>query len=207
MALYTDTMAAPDLHRLAESGRLWAWSVSALEDDGLRRAAVALQDGYAFNVNLALWSVWAARLGYVLRDEEVVEIVEGVQAMDRYVVRRLREVRRYLAAPKPGYPLSDLARLRTETYEAELAGERLVQLRLEAATLPFAIDETRSEEGGRHHARRLFTLCQRQLENPVVLADELGPEGPGALFATVLDLAPDPRGFAGAEGKRERDDA
>ena len=23
----------------------------------------------------------------------------------------------------------------------------------------------------------------------------------------VLDLAPDPRGFAGAEGKRERDDA
>ncbi|WP_162178294.1 TIGR02444 family protein [Parvularcula oceani] len=170
--------------------RFWTWSTALLRDAEARRVSLALQDRYSINANVALWCVWTAHSGYVLEEEEARRILDHIEPMDAYVVRRLREVRRYLSAPHPGYPLVELVRLRRETYEAELAGERLVQLRLEAATRMLAGPPgLRGGAEAGHEARRLFSISRAHLEMPVVLADDLGPESPVALFETLLDRA------------------
>lgn len=191
----------------AATGAFWDWSVVAMAVPALRGAALRLQDAHTLNANLALWCLWCARAGLELSDKEIGEVVRHAHDMDRYVVRRLREVRRFLSSPRPGYPPAGLATLRREIYEAELAGERLVQLRMEADTLRRATFEAvppADEEAFAAQARRFFTLCRRDLETPVLLADDRGPLGPAALFGVMAENAP-PLGGGEGETRGARD--
>lgn len=176
----------------AAPGRFWAWSVTAMAVPAVRAAALRLQDAHTLNANLALWCLWCAREGHELSDVGVAGVARHVHGMDRYAVRRLREVRRYLSSPRPGFSAEGLTTLRREVYEAELAGERLIQLRMEADTLA-ASERTpppEDEPAFAEAARRLFTLCRRDLETPVLLADDRGPFGPDALFGEMIEHAP-----------------
>jgi uncharacterized protein (TIGR02444 family) len=172
----------------------------------LREAALRLQDAHTLNANLALWCLWCAREGFELPDGEVSRLTAHVHDMDRYVTRRLREVRRFLSSPRPGFPPDGLQALRREIYEAELAGERLIQLRMERDTRATArapsppADEAAFEEA----ARRLFAFCRDDLETPVLLADDRGPFGPDALFGTMIEHAPRPAAAGvGSEARHE----
>ena len=165
---------------------LWDWSLRTMQGEEARRALLALQDGHGLNGSLMLWAAWCDRAGLCLAEEDARRIIASVHEMDRYVVRRLREVRRYAASPRPGYDAPALAALRREVYEAELAAERLIQARLEADTLAVCAPRGGDDETG----PRLARLCARALESPVLLADDLGESGPFALFATLMAHAP-----------------
>ena len=165
----------------------------------LRDAVLTLQDAYGTSGSLVLWCAWAPRAGCVPPEETAVEIARHIEAFDRFAVRRLREVRRHLASPRPGYDDEAVAGLRREVYEAELAGERLLLARLERETL--ACPDARPTDDASMAAMRLFTLCRDNLELPVLLADDLGESGPRALFERVDALAPD----ASASAARSED--
>ena len=170
----------------APAESLWSWSLRVLEDEEARRALLTLQDAHGLNGSLMLWSAWCDRAGLSLGDEDARRIVASVHGMDRYVVRRLREVRRYAASPRPGYDADGLSALRREVYQAELAAERLIQQRLEADTLAVCALAGDGTEIG----PRLAGLCAAALETPVLLADDLGASGPPGLFATLAAHAP-----------------
>lgn len=167
------------------SERLWDWSLRTLDDADARRALLALQDGHGLNGSLMLWAAWCERAGLSLGDEDARRIVASVHEVDRYVVRRLREVRRYVGSPRPGYDVGALAGLRADAYRTELRAERLILHRLEAETLAVCV-----LDGGEAVGARLAALCVRALETPVLMADDLGAAGPQALFAALLAHAP-----------------
>ena len=170
----------------APSESLWDWSLRTMEAPGAKRALLALQDGHAMNGSLMLWAAWCDHAGLSLADADAVRIVHGVHDLDRYVVRRLREVRRYAASPRPGFAPEGLAALRQGAYRAELEGERLILGRLSADTLAACSLAKGDDAPG----RRLARLCARALESPVLMADDLGAAGPMALFADLLAHAP-----------------
>ena len=177
----------------AAARTLWSWSLSVLEDEAARRALLQLQDGYGLNGSLALWAAWCGRAGVDLPEDDARKIIGSVSAMDRYVVRRLREVRRHAASPRPGFDADGLRTLRRDVYEAELAAERLIQDRLEADTLA-ACRRCAPDDGT---ARTLFAACVRALETPVLLADDRDEAGPSRLFETLLAQAPPLPGASG----------
>ena len=164
---------------------LWSWSLRALEVPEARGALLALQDGHGLNGSLMLWAAWCDRAGLALTDAEATRIVGRIHEMDRYVVRRLREVRRYVDAPRPGYDRAALSALRAEAYRTELMGEQLIQARLQEETLATCALGARPGTGA-----RLARACARALETPVIMADDRGAAGPVALFATLLAHAP-----------------
>ena len=178
------------------SESLWAWSLRATEVADARDALLALQDGHGLNGSLMLWAVWCEAAGLCLTDEDARRIVEQVHPMDRYAVRRLREVRRYAASPRPGYGADALSALRAQVYRAELAAERLIQTRLETETLAARLSGPPPAGEG----VRLARLCARALETPVLLADDLGQAGPGALFERLRASAPPVRNATEREG-------
>ena len=165
---------------------LWDWSLRTMEGDAAKRALLALQDGHGLNGSLMLWAAWCDRAGLSLTDEDAKRIIHDVHDLDRYVVRRLREVRRYAASPRPGLAPEGLAAVRRGAYRAELEGERLILGRLSADTLSACSLAKADEAPGEHLAR----LCARALESPVLMADDLGAAGPMALFADLLAHAP-----------------
>ena len=141
--------------------------------------------------SLVLWCVWAPRAGCVPDDGAALEIARHIGALDRFAVRRLREVRRHLASPRSGYDAGGVAALRLQVYEAEVAAERLLLDRLERETRACPSGTApQGEAASDAAARRLFSLCRDDLELPVLLADDLGASGPGALFDSLLALAP-----------------
>ena len=176
---------------------LWSWVLDAMAVRALRDAVLTLQDAYGMSGSLVLWCAWAPRAGCVPPDETAVQIARHIEAFDRFAVRRLREVRRHLASPRPGYDDDEIARLRREVYEAELAGERLLLTRLECETR--ACPDAAAPSSVSAAAARLFALCRDNLELPVLLADDLGESGPRALFEQVDALAPEVPPVAASE--------
>ena len=170
----------------APSEPLWDWSLRAMEAPGARAALLALQDGHGLNGSLLLWAAWCDRAGLSLGEEDARRIVQAVHDIDRYVVRRLREVRRYAASPRPGFDADGLALVRRGAYRGELEGERLILDRLSAETL-VACTSARADEAV---GERLARLCAHALESPVLLADDLGAAGPMALFGALMAHAP-----------------
>ena len=185
---YRRRVTDPSPSPASDAPSLWAWVLRAMAEPTVRRAVLTLQDAYGMSGSLVLWCAWAPRAGCVPGEATAVEIARHIEAFDRFVVRRLREVRRHLASPRPGYAADGVAGLRREVYEAELAGERLLLTRLEAETR--ACPDADAPEDRAAAAMGLFTLCRDNLELPVLLADDLGDSGPAALFAQVDALAP-----------------
>ena len=187
--------APTDASDSAPGGDLWAWSVRALAIPPLRRAILTLQDTYGMSGSLVLWCAWAPMAGLLPPHERALGIAKRTEALDRFAIRRLREVRRHLASPRSGYDPDAVAALRLRIYEAELDAEHLVLDRLDDETRrcpDLAAPHTDPEEA-RAAARGLFTLCRDNLELPVLLADDLGASGPGALFEQILAHAPPAR--------------
>ena len=187
--------ALPNASGGTPGGGLWTWSVRALAIPPLRRALLTLQDAYGMSGSLVLWCAWAPMAGLLPPDERALGIAKRTEALDRFAIRRLREVRRHLASPRPGYDAGGVSALRLRIYEAELDAERLVLDRLDRETRGCpGIAAPGGAEGDAHAAARaLFTLCRDNLELPVLLADDLGASGPGALFEQILAHAPPAR--------------
>lgn len=165
---------------------LWDWSLRAMEAEPALRALLTLQDAHGLNGSLMLWAAWCDRARLALTDEDAERIIGGVHDLDRYIVRRLREVRRHAASSRPGFDEDGMRSLRRDVYRAELAAECLLQGRLSVETL--AICDLAGDEDDVGH--RLFAACARALETPVLLADDLGAAGPDRLFATLMAHAP-----------------
>lgn len=141
------------------------------------------------DVNLTLWCLWSAKSGYRLDAEAVGRLAESVDGVARYGVARLREVRRFLTAPKPGFASHDLAALRTRLLDAELFAEKLIQRRLAEITIAQFAPSIEADEHWAHAAREHFRNVGSCLEKPILLVDEDGPGTPADLFQRVLEAA------------------
>lgn len=167
----------------------WEWSLAVYARPGVKEALLRLQDRYHYNVNLILWSVWAARAGWEMSPEQEIELSEAVEPLSRYGVERLREVRRYLSCPKSGFDSVLIAELRQDLLAAELKGEKLVQDRLAHLTVEIggarnAFSPARANETAWIHFQNIAPC----LEKPVLLADTHGPGTAADLFAEILEL-------------------
>ena len=152
---------------------LWNWSLKVYADPSVKEALLALQDRYFMNANLVLWSIWAARVGWSFSPDQVREVAANVDDFATHGAERLREIRRYLSGPKPGYPMETLAPLRKEVLAAELHAERLIQDRLAALTIDLGGDPAPSPvEGGDGFALAHFAHLPLRLEKPLILGDE-----------------------------------
>jgi uncharacterized protein (TIGR02444 family) len=169
------------------TGRFWAWSRLALEDGPLRQALLTLQDAYGLNASLVLWCRWTELEGLGLTREDAITGIESGLAMDLYVVKRLRESRRFLATPRAGYPAEAMQRLRTEIHETEIAGEALIHARLEELTRARAAPEAADRLSGLD----LFQLFRATVDVPMITAGTRGLDSPAALFETVRRLLPE----------------
>ncbi|WOI54548.1 TIGR02444 family protein [Parvularcula sp. LCG005] len=165
----------------------WNWSIDVYEREGVKAPLLLLQDRYGYNVNNVLWTMWSALRGYSLSNDDVHDILESVADMQAHTVRQLREIRRFLTVPKAGFRTEELHGLRRRVLMVELEGEKLVQSRLAG----FTADRSGTSENGNvaETARRYFGVCADRLENPIILADDLGDEAPQRLFDMIWDIA------------------
>lgn len=166
---------------------LWNWSLEVYADPQVKEALLALQDRYFMNANLVLWSIWAARSGWSFSPDQVRELAGSVDDFATHGAERLREIRRYLSGPKPGFETETLAPLRKEVLAAELHAEHLIQNRLACMTIALGGDPAPSPvEGGDGFAWAHFNHLPLRLEKPLILGDEQGPGTKSALFDNLL---------------------
>lgn len=167
----------------------WEWSLAVYAHDEVKDTLLTLQDRHHLNVNVMLWCIWAARQGWAFETKQVQLITDAVDPFSRYGIERLREVRRYLSSPKPGFDEAALRELRQDLLLVELKGERLVQTRLAELTVELGgspVPPARRETD--EIARRHFRNVGPSLEKPVLLADSHGSAAAGELFDRLLEL-------------------
>ena len=185
---------------------LWDWSLEIYGQPGVKDALLTLQDRYGYNVNVVLWSLWTAEQGWDFSSQEVAALTTEVADFHRYGVERLREVRRYVSAPKPGFRTTDLRDYRALVLDLELAGERLIQRRLVAATYVLVGPPPMARPAMVHKvARRHFQGCGMHLEKPDIIADGRGPRAQEVLFDTLLTASPSKGGVISSEGANVRE--
>ncbi len=165
----------------------WQWSLKAYGQDGVSEDCMLLQDRHHMNVNVILWCIWTGQCGWLLADEAVGTVIESVRDFNLYAVERLREVRRFLSAPKVGYPHTELQRLRRALLEIELSGEQLIQHRLARETFAVAGPPPEaSQTSPAMAARAHFAASTRSLEKPPLLVNEGDPVAPSTLFERIV---------------------
>ncbi|MEM9233804.1 MAG: TIGR02444 family protein [Pseudomonadota bacterium] len=167
----------------------WDWSLEVYANPEVKGALLTLQDRHHLNVNLILWCIWAARRGWQFTPEQVHDMTNAVDQFSRYGIERLREVRRYLTSPKPGFDRQELESLRQDLLMAELKGERMTQTRLAHLTVergghPAPKSPDDMEEAARIH----FANVGPSLEKPMLLADSHGSKVLGEMFDRLLAL-------------------
>ena len=164
---------------------LWDYAVKIYDLPGVKDALLKLQDRYHFDVNTVIWCVWAARCGYRLEPGEVVRIQSATSAMAMHTTRPLRSVRLFLSAPKTGFAEKDLEALRADVLAAEIKSEELVLRRLDAVTRAAAtpIPDDGPWQG---RAEELFQTTRRNVDRPIMIANEESPESPTGLFRTLI---------------------
>ena len=167
----------------------WAWSLAVYDRASVKDTLLVLQDRYQQNVNLLLWSIWAARKGWRLAPEQVVQIVAAVEDFTLGGVERLRELRRYFSVPKKGFPYDAIIAIRADLLRLELETERLIQHRLAALTVELGGERVEEDAPDASASARVhFDSIGPRLEKPVILVDEQGPGSPALLFESLLAL-------------------
>lgn len=100
-----------------KGNRFWQWSLRAYEMPGAKNRLIYLQDGFGFDVNLALWCCWRAAEGEKLSEDAVRAAERATKEWAEGVIDPLREARRNAHELGP-------AEFYTQLKEAELAAER-----------------------------------------------------------------------------------
>lgn len=99
----------------------WAFSVSIYGGPGAAEECLSLQDRFGVNVNILLFSLYAAsEFGAVLSRDDICEADGAVAHWQTQVVEALREVRRLLKRSGP-----HCESLRSQVADAELEAERM----------------------------------------------------------------------------------
>ena len=100
--------------------RFWQWSVGAYEMPGAKNRLIYLQDGFGFDVNIALWCCWRAAEGEKLSEDAVRAADRATKEWSEGVIDPLREARRNANELGP-------SEFYAQVKEAELVAERLEQ--------------------------------------------------------------------------------
>ena len=112
---------------MSEDEAFWRFSLAFYERPGVADALIALQDRDGFDVNLVLFALWLGISGRGPLDGDTLAAAERVaETLRSEIVEPLRSLRRKLRDHADG----DVQRLREGVKALEIAGEKLVQLRL-----------------------------------------------------------------------------
>jgi uncharacterized protein (TIGR02444 family) len=114
--------------KTTKDGAFWRFSLAFYERPGVADALIALQDRDGFDVNLILFALWVGISGRGPLGGDALAAAERVAgALRSEIVEPLRRLSRKLRH----HPDGDVQRLREGAKELEIAGEKLVQERLE----------------------------------------------------------------------------
>lgn len=172
---------------------LWDFALAAYGLPEVKTRLLKLQDRFHVDVNQVLWCVWTARCGYRLTPEQVADVLNTTSQMAAHTTRPLRSIRLFLEGPRSGFDSKDLKTLRDKVLSLEIETEELVLRRLDVATRQ--IGGAAEAVGDRlQQSEHLFTLVASNVDTPLMIAHEGGPETPSGLFRaiaqTVEDLVP-----------------
>ena len=155
-----------------DNGRaFWNFSLEHYGKPGAPAALIGLQNRLGADVNLLLYSCWAASQGRALSDADIAKADATIQLWREQVVEPLRQVRNRL---KQGVaPVStDAAQvLRKRVLDAEIAGEELAQHAL-ASLLPDAKSAGNAAAAARAHLDRYLS----RLAKPLMPEDQAAVE-------------------------------
>jgi len=118
--------------RHAGSGNLnydndfWRFSLAIYGQHGVAQECVALQEAIGIDVNLLLFCAWAGVQSIVLSGEDIEAASNSVAAWQDYVVRPLRDVRRYIKPLEDGEFDGLRARVKGVEIEAEQVEQSLL---------------------------------------------------------------------------------
>lgn len=104
----------------------WDFSLAFYGQRDVAESCLELQDRHGADVNLVLFSFWAATCGKALGEEEFACLRQASRDWQAQVVRPLREVRRWMKRPDL-LERDECARLRESIKQQELEAERLQQ--------------------------------------------------------------------------------
>jgi uncharacterized protein (TIGR02444 family) len=112
---------------MSEDEAFWRFSLAFYQRPGVADALIALQDRDGFDVNLVLFALWLGVSGRGPLDGDALAAAERIADRLRSdIVEPLRSLRRKLRH----HADDDVQRLRESVKALEIAGEKLVQLRL-----------------------------------------------------------------------------
>lgn len=115
----------------------WSFSVEFYGRPGVSPACIALQDRFGCDVNLVLFSIWAARCGVALGASEFARLDESVGPWRERVVVPIRALRRGLKTDALEAAPELAESCRQTLLKAELEAERAAQEMI-ARALPLA---------------------------------------------------------------------
>ena len=81
----------------------WSFSLELYGRPGVAPACLALQDRFGCDVNLALFSLWAARCGKALGADEFERLDAAVKPWRTRIVEPIRSLRRSLKTESLGF--------------------------------------------------------------------------------------------------------
>lgn len=183
----------PETTMSAGGDHLWRWANAAYGLDGVSPRLLALQDRHHKIVMVVLWCLWAARAGYVLKQDDVVAITAPADKIDRYGVEPIRAARRYLSASPTVLNPETRLLLKKDILAAELSAERAIANVLEHETWqrsgpPPDASANATPNAEEDLAKTYFTNLAPRLEKPLVLVDDGASDGPLDLFSEISSL-------------------
>jgi uncharacterized protein (TIGR02444 family) len=115
----------------------WTFSLGLYGKPGVPQACLTAQDGSGVDVNVLLFTLFAARSGRRLEAADVKRLIDATAVWKDTVVVPLRHARRALKDPPASVDAAGAAALRDRVKAIELESERLEQEAL-YATFPIA---------------------------------------------------------------------
>jgi uncharacterized protein (TIGR02444 family) len=126
------TAAIEDMQQIPS---FWTFSLKFYSQPGIGEICLDLQDRFGVDVNIVLYGLWQAHRGRRLSEDDIREVIEFAASWQKNVVEPLRNVRRFLKIPPPGWPSQEVALLRQQVKAEELQAEHLQQNAMEAALM------------------------------------------------------------------------
>jgi uncharacterized protein (TIGR02444 family) len=124
----------------------WDFSLSLYAKPEVADCCLQLQDSYAGNVNLFLWSIWLGRRQVRLTNDRLAAALELTQQWDMDYVQALRQLRRKMKL-EFAQDLEAIASVRESIKEAELTAEKREQDWLEKFAEEWSAESVQLIEG------------------------------------------------------------
>lgn len=125
---------------------LWDFSLSFYAKPKVADCCLQLQDEYAVNVNVLLWSIWLGQRQIRLTDERLVAALKLIQQWDMGYVQALRQLRRKMKC-EFAQNLSLVASTRESIKRAELMAEKTEQQWLENLAKEWSVESVQFAGG------------------------------------------------------------